>query len=270
MILLLLACAGPEPKAEGGGETLAVVMDTLVFGRRDESGAAWGFDLDGHVSTPSDAEGCYRADLVDPEGRTGVDSAFSGMVPALEATEAGAVEGLIADSINTGELLLIAELTGVDDRVDDDCVDVTVWRGVGTPMVGTDGTLLDGQSFAVDPSLSSETVRCGTLAGGRLLAGPFALDLPLQVLDVAVDFHVQDARLRLDLAEDGTAWGYFGGGVPTADILRIVQEEGDLEPIKDLVVGLVEAAADLRTASGSCDGLSIVFEYTGEPAFVVD
>lgn len=269
MIPWLLACA-PEAPAPAAGETVTLVLDTLAFGRRGDDGTAWGFDLDGQVSTTSDEAGCYRADLVDPEGRPGIDSAFSGMVPALEATEAGAVEGLIADSITSGELLLLVELAGVDDRVDDPCVDLTVWRGEGTPLVGTDGMILDGQSFAVDPALSAETVSCVALAGGTVTAGPFTLDLPLQVLDVAVQFHVQDAWIRVDLAEGGDGWGYFGGGVPTADILRIVQEEEDLGGIKDLVVTLVESAADLRGEGGACDGLSIVFEYTGRPAFVVD
>jgi hypothetical protein len=87
---------------------------------------------------------------------------------------------------------------------------------------------------------------------------------------VAVDFAVQDAVIRVDFAEDGTSWGFFDGAVPTADILRIV-EEGDLASIRDLVTGLVNGAADLHVSdSGVCDGLSVAFEYNGKRSFLLE
>lgn len=269
ILALLLGCADAEPAPAGAGETRAVVFRALSFARRNDDGTTWGFDLDGRVSDAADPDGCYRADLQTPDGVAGVDSAFSGMVPALEATEAGAVEGLIADSINNGQLLLIAEVSGVDHPTDDPCVDVRLWRAVGTPMVGTDGLLLDGQSFAVDPALSSAEMSCVPMVGGAVVAAGLDLDLPLQVLDVEVEFHVTDGAIRVDFDEAGGAWGYFGGGVANADVLRIVEEEEDLASLRDLVVGLVEAAADLRTDTG-CDALSIVFEFEGVPAWVVE
>lgn len=266
--LLLLACAPEEEAPAATGETVTLVMDTLTFARRADDGTTWGFDLDGRVSDTSDADGCYKADYVTPDGLTGVDSAFSGIVPALEATEASAVEDLIQDSIQNGQLLLLVEVTGVDDPLNDDCVGVQVWRGEGVPMLGTDGQLLDGQTFAVDPALSSDKVECATLTDGSVLAGPLTLDLPLQVLDVEVSFHVEEVYLRLDLTDEGPGWGYYGGAVPNEDILRIVEEENDLGGIRDLVVTLVEASADLRPQAGVCTALSIVFEYTARPAFV--
>lgn len=266
MILLLLACAEtpPAPADVAPGESRAVVMSSLGFARRDEAGATWGFDLDAHVSDAGDAEGCGHADLVDPDGLPGIDSAFSGIVPALEASEAGAVEELVRDSVRNGELLLLVELSGVDDPVNDECVDVRVLRGSGTPMLGTDGELLDGQTFATD---AGTVLSCVPLVDGSVRAGPFPLDLELQVLDVELTFHTEDTWIRLDLSEDGrVGWGYFGGAVPLEDLLVIVSEE-DLQDIAPLVTSLVTAAADLHPGDDGCEALSIVFEYGAIEAF---
>lgn len=267
----ILACAQPdETPTAGPSETRSIVMSGLTFGRRGEDGTAWGFDLDDSVSSATDSAGCYKADLVDPDGNPGIDSAFSALVPALEATEAKAVEGLIQDSINNGNLLLLVEVSGIDSYESDDCVDLQIVRGAGAPLLGTDGSLLDGQTFPLNPDIAPAVVNCAQLRNGTVEAGPFAMDLPIQVLDVEVHFAVQNAYIRVDLADDGTAWGFFDGAVPTADILRIV-EEGDLASIRDLVTGLVNGAADLHVADPDvCDGLSIVFEYSGRRAFLLE
>lgn len=269
--LLLLACTEPEPapEATGPGETYTVLLSTLGFARRGDDGTTWGFDLDGHVSAAGDDEGCGHADLSDPEGTPGIDSAFSGLVPALEATEAGAVNTLIQDSIENGELLLLVEVSGVDDLAYDDCVDVRIVRGQGAPMIGTDGAVLDGQTFAPLDGVEAADIACVPLVDGSVRAGPFALTLDMQVLDVELSFGMTDAWLRLDLAEDGrTGWGYFGGAVPNEDILVIVEED-DLADLRDLVTSLVTVAADLQLGDeGTCDALSIVFEYGAVEAFV--
>jgi hypothetical protein len=270
----LLACAHPgkaptgevaEPEAEG--ERLVGVMSTLTFARRLEDGTTWGFDLDGRVSDNSDAEGCNKEDLYTPEGTAGVDSAFSAMMPILEATEAGALEGLVADSIANGQLLILVELSGVQDRLQDDCVQMRVLRGKGSPMVGTDGLLLESQTYEVaDASQLSE---CAPIVDGHVEGGPFDLELPMQVLDVELNFEIKEARVRIDLSDEGLGWGYFGGPVLTTEITDIVNEEEDLGDIRDLVVNLVESSADLQPgADGQCGALSIVFEFNSAEAFL--
>jgi hypothetical protein len=270
-LIALLGCTGDpvDSAVVSDPATYTTVFTSLSFSRRNEDQSTVGFDLDGHVSDAGDDEGCGHADLVDPNGVPGIDSAFSGMVPALEATEAAAVAGLIQDSIQNGQLVLLVELSGVDDPVNDDCVDVRVIRGAGTPMIGTDGVMLDGQTFGVLPGSTPSELTCIPLVDGAIDAGPFALTLDFQVLDVALSFHMTGASIHLALSPDGrTATGYFGGYVPVADILVIV-DEGDLADIADLVRSLVNAAADLApNEEGTCDAISVVFDYGGIEAFV--
>ena len=128
-------------------EHVAVVV-SMDFARRDDNGKANGFDLDNHETELGDSDGCGIGDISAPDGRTGIDNAFSGLLPALEATQAVAINGLIEDSLRNGELIIMLELSYIDDLENDMCVDFGLWRGEGIPMIGTDGSVLDGQSFA--------------------------------------------------------------------------------------------------------------------------
>ena len=115
LLAMLLGCSSDSSKeintaktcsAAEGGETITAVVNTLTYARQVD-GIANGFNLDGVISDTSDETGCFKPDLVGPDGTQGVDNAFSALIPALESTEAVALETLIQTSINSGELLLM-------------------------------------------------------------------------------------------------------------------------------------------------------------------
>ena len=273
MILALLACT-PTVAEESCGDptqTESWVVTKLDFARRDETtGRALGFDIDDHVTSSGDREGCGLEDLEDPDGNPGIDSAFSGLLPTLEATQAVAVSGLIEDSIKSGELLVMAELGGVDSLEDDRCVDFGLWRAEGVPMIGTDGELLDAQTFERSDQVEPGLVQGVEIVDGSFVAAPFSYDLPVQVLDVFVTFHTQDVHLYQELREDGTVWGYFGGAVPLTDF-DVITELGDIGDVGELLEGLLPYAADTDLDDdGECDAITITFEYEGTEAWFYD
>ena len=273
---LLLACTA-EPEKRGkkdtgvceGGESMTGVVNKLTFGRQEPMGVTWGFDLDGVDSTSADPQGCYKADMIDPDGNTGIDSAFSGLVPALEATEAAAIEGLIEDSILTGELQLLFTIDGVDDPVDDDCVTLEVAEGLEPPLLATDGSLLDWQTLTRDTSIPTERSREVELVDGTVVARDLQLHLALEVLGEPVVFDMMEGAMRIDVADDGSMSGFFGGGVAIAQIIAVA--DSDEIGISELVESLVTTAADLRPgADGQCEELSITFEFEALPAYLFD
>lgn len=274
-LLLAAACApdtgggpGADDTGAGAGPAETWLVQSLTFAGRAPDGTVEGFDLDGIVSPDGDPAGCGHADATAADGTPGIDSAFTGIWAALENTEAGAVEGLVAQSIANGELLLLFTVEGAPADGSDGPVRVVVQRGAGAPLLGTDGLLLDGQTIASDGA-PPVVIEGGARQAGVVEARPFAMDLPLQVLDVAVSFGMVDGALRIVPGPDGRVSGHFAGAVPTTDILRIVQEEQDLEEIRPLVEGLVAAAADLQPqGDGTCAALSITFAFTAVPAFV--
>ena len=145
-------------------ESEVVVVRELTFLREVEDGVSSGFNLDGAVSDEGDPEGCYRSDLVSPDGTPGIDNAFSNVLPALELTEASALEPLIKAAIDEGRLLLMLEMSGIDDRVSDDCVDMHFSRSIGPPALGGDGFILPGQTYEYDGTAPESFIDCGVLS----------------------------------------------------------------------------------------------------------
>jgi len=226
-------------------------------------GTAEGFDLDGVTSDASDDQGCGHVDAVDSAGRTGIDNTFAGLVPVLMATEASALEDLLRQSIANGQLLMVIDVT---TPLDDPgaCADVTVWRGVGAPLLGSDGAVLDAQTLGV---IEPVTVSCVPVVDGVVEARGFSLDLPLQVLDVDVVLHLQNVAIRAEMGPDGWT-GILGAGIPVEDIEQILDED-DIADLAELLRPLVQELADLfPDADGHCTAVSATLAFDALPAFV--
>ncbi len=273
-IIPLLACTPPEPEAEPKAcddvaHTQVIIVTGVSFARRLD-GISNGFNLDGHVSDASDSEGCDQADLVSPEGVPGIDNTFSALLPALEATEGAAIESLLQQTIDSGELLIALELEDVDDVETDDCVNVNVLQAKGSPRIGTDGVILSGQTFERDPTIEPSHLAGIPIVDGRLEARGFDLRIPVQIFDAAIDLTLEDAALSLTLAPDGTATGYIAGGVSVAYVSELVLNVNT--NIEDLVISLLETYADLYPdpVTGVCPQFSAVLQVKATSGFLFD
>jgi hypothetical protein len=279
---LALSCA-PAPNGGGGSDSGAAahtcdseatrsvfIVQQIGFARSD-AGVGWGFDLDEQVSDIGDAAGCGKQDLTDPLGNPGIDNALAGLVPVLEQTEAAAAEGLLQASINEGELLLAIEVLGLDDWQDDDCVTVTLGQVDGDVLLGTNGLLLDGLSWAWAESEDRSMATEAWVEDGALHARGMALTLELQVITAVIALPLEGAALRLELDPSAPATpAQFGGGMSVANILDIVQNNGIDQGLKDLLATALPAAADLQDADGACSSMSAALELQAAPAFIVE
>mgnify|MGYP001322758305 CR=1 FL=1 len=75
----------------------------------------------GTASAGSGTDGCGRADFTSPDGVPGIDNAFARLRPALDLTEASALELIIQEAINSGGLLATVQLDGLHHPTDDAC-----------------------------------------------------------------------------------------------------------------------------------------------------
>ena len=279
---LALSCA-PAPDGDGGADsgatartcdaeaTRSVFIVRQMGFARSSDGVGWGFDLDDQVSDIRDAAGCGKQDLTDPLGNPGIDNALAGLVPVLEQTEAVAAEGLLQASINEGELLLGIEVLGLDDWQDDDCVTVTLGPVDGDVLLGTDGFLLDGLTWAWVEDEERSVATEAWVEDGALHARGMALTLELQVITAALALPLRDAALRIELDPGATAMPtQFGGGMSVASILDFVQNNGIDPGLKDLLATALPAAADLQDDDGACSSLSAALELQAAPAFLAE
>ncbi len=299
---LLGACTteespGPETvrdattSCDSADDSLAYVISVLDFARI-EQGVSVGFDLDYHASEAGDPDGCRKADLVSPDGTAGIDNAFAGLLPALETTEAVAVSGLLQAAIAAGDLLLMMELRGVDDLENDDCVTMSFGPATGTPLLGNDGYLLDGQSFARDPNENQVVVSGLQIRDGAIEMSGISFTLELQVLAAALSIEVQDASVHLstrdgdrfldpsavtstdtglpDLGDGRVFPGYFGGSFSIDYMLDVLNANAIDQDLKDFINQALPLSADLKNNAGECRSMSITFEFEATPAFYVE
>ncbi len=273
-LLSLLACTSGDPDvpAESCGDPdrqRVSVVTSLVLARETD-GISAGFDLDGEQSSEDGSTGCGIGDYQSPDGRTGIDNALARLMPALDQTEAVAVDGLIQQIINTGELLIMFETTGLDDPNDDECVDVSIWRGMGAPDVGTHGLINDGQTFDRDTSQGSSHAYGVSLQEGVLMASGLRLELPLQVFEATVDLVLEDASIRLEYAPDGTFVGSVGGSLDPQIIMNTVNNAPVDAGVVALLGNLLSVNTDLDHADGDCTRLSATVEIAGTSAWFYD
>ena len=250
-----------------GGDTEVWVLQQIRF-PREESGISPGFDIDGVVTEAGDGTGCGVVDYLSPDGTPGIDNAFARLRPALDTTEASALDAIVLEAINSGGLLAMVELHGVSDPSDDACVDMVVTSGLGTQMIGNDGFLLPGQTFDPDPAADVSEVKGAAFVDGVLEDGPVDLRLPFSFLDADVVFTLLDGRVRLERHPDGRMTGTLGGGVAIQEISDLAHNTGIDETVEDLLDSLLGVTADLAPDEGGlCQQISITLELEAVRAF---
>ncbi|MEZ4433847.1 MAG: hypothetical protein R3F65_15690 [bacterium] len=241
------------------------VARTLRFVRA-EDGVSEGFDLDAHVSGRTDPIGCRVADFEAPDGTPGIDNAFSQLLPLIEAGGGQALEGLVQSAVNEGDMLVVFELDGLDDLIDDDRLSLSVFRGTGDPFIGTDDRIEPWQTYDIDMAAPWSHDADARLTGGVIEAGPIDFELPIFVFDFEFMITARDARLRLELGPHGPVRGVLGGAISIQNMLDIVENIDGGQQLPGIIRTLGATYADLDPdEAGNCQSLSvaIAFDLTG-------
>lgn len=249
-----------------GEPTVAVIRRIDFVGQ--EGGVTHGLNHDGHVSTSSDAEGCFRGDLRDEDGNEGIDNQFAFIVPALLAAAGDGLTSAIQRAINEGAVLLLLSVDRYDD-VDDECVEVELFRGADRPTIGGLGLIEPGQTFDRDATNPSFEFDVATAEDGWITAGPVTIGLPMELAQFELFLTIDDATLVFEVAPDGTMYGFIAGALLVDEIVALldeIEDETDLIPtIRQIVIDNADLAPD---EEGVCQKLSITLEFEATSAFV--
>ncbi|HJK92598.1 MAG TPA: hypothetical protein RMH85_11485 [Polyangiaceae bacterium LLY-WYZ-15_(1-7)] len=274
LLAALLALTSCGDGGEGGRETM--VVSELTFGARtgeevDGRDVSHGIDLDGRVSDRSDAEACNRADFVAPDGREGIDNQFTFLVEAInDVFQAGTVDGIIQGTINEGRLLLMIDVQGIDDPMNDGDVTVRLFLGEGRPDLSGEDRIVPNQTFDLKEEAEVATFP-GRITDGVLEAGPFTTEIPVAVFNVFFDLKLHDAQLVAERDEDGTWSGIVGGGVATDQIMNVAMMADAMqgEQISPALRALLPRWVDMgKGEDGRCTQLSAALLFESQPAFV--
>ncbi len=264
--LACVACAGPgeDPSTGDAPSTEVYVIRTITIGRV-EDGVSDGFDLD-HVSTAlGDPTGCGQTDWVDPSGQTGIDNAMGSIMPLLDGTEAAVAGTLLQGAVDSGELLLLLEVSH-DTRGPA----FRMLRGNSEALLGTNGLLLPYQTFDLDPEVSGgDPVAASSDADGNMVATDFAFQLPLEILRAQLSFAFNSTAIRVGPDEGGVRSGVVGGGAPWEPIVAELDTTPIDDSVKAILSTVVAQKADLDPdEQGVCRSMSAVFTFDAVPAFV--
>ncbi|MEM9865233.1 MAG: hypothetical protein AAF938_26750, partial [Myxococcota bacterium] len=148
----------------------------------DDSGARAGRNIDGAVSTAGGADGCGVADFSNRFGEAGVDNQLSVLLPMLAAFAPDLdAEAAFRDAVNSGDIIILMELTGADGT-EDDTVSGNVFFGSvpggGAPTTEGDPlALAAGQTFDIDTSVGPFPFN-GSITGGAVTADLGTLIVP--------------------------------------------------------------------------------------------
>ena len=272
----LYACdaGGGEGAASASGSdvpTLLTVIDVLGFSRETSPGVAPGFDLDERISEHGDSESCGHGDFVSPEGDEGVDNQLALITPLFDTVGIGAIETFVQAAVDEGGLLLMWELSGVDDLANDEEVTLRLRFGSGTPLLGTDGVLLSGQTFHLHPESPNQALPNARIVDGRLEAGPADLGLPIVVFEVQYILDIRDARIRADVTFDGgLAAGVLGGRVSIDNLMEIAERAemesgGIIEAVTAILTGMGDQSPD---ENGDCQEMSAALTFSAVSAYL--
>lgn len=249
-------------------ETKTTVAYAIDFALEDSEGVTRGFDLDDRVSERRDSKTCGHGDAVDPEGNPGIDNNAAVLFDSINAATEASVEELIRGSINDGRLLLTFQLFGLDDAVNDDCVDVEIFQSTGSPLVGTDGYIVSGQTFDVDFERPRTSIKCARVKDGLLTAGPFDGNLFINIINVNVNLGLKNAKLSATINKDGVRDVVLGAGIETSELHSILDQTNDgtlLSFGHFLIDSLADMAPDER---GQCKQLSTTVVMDARSAYL--
>ncbi len=269
--------------------TLTFVVSSLSIPEAD-GGAAAGFNLDGldsgEGSTAAEAN-CEElardfVSVTDPD-HIGVDNALQGLVSLIGTAVGGNIDDTLLEQINSGSVLLLVEVSGVDSVDYDSSVTLTLYRGgvsggsgttctadadcttAGESCVSgachtaptvTDGALAPDQSFESLEMIGSPVQ--GDIFDGRVRATAERLTISVTASGSTLSLIVSNPELRFDISESGLTNGNIGG-VLTIDDLAMAAAMID-PSYESLVRGATEDKADINPTADNpaiCDALSV-------------
>lgn len=247
-----------------------------------QSGVSYGRDLDG-VSSEGDDATCGTTDFVSPDGVQGVDNELYRVLGCVDSFRrdaefaGGAMEDYHVGSYRDGETTTLMEISGIDDRMNDDDVTVGVYSSAdATPFDSKKNGIGFASMSVTDNTLWHNEVK-GKIVDGELITEPFDLRLKFGWSGRPAEYKIKESRIHLTLKEDGTAEGDLAGYFDTLEAYRhnFHNARGALEVANgftcpaawDAIEKYSDGHKDPKT--GKCTTISTAMTIQAVPAFLI-
>jgi len=258
----------PPPPPPPGGPTTFIVSEMSVPVPTG-SGVTVGANIDGIDSGFGSVDPNASCEEFQPDGvsrndmLTGIDNAYAGLVPTLEAITGEPVDARLQRAIEEGDALLLIELVGEPPRV----LTVELAEAVDELRFEPDGSLSPGQRFRVVETITAGMIAVGP--GGRFTAflERFRAPLTPELESILPIGNLDRGQLRFNLSTEGIVLGELGGSFTLEDAANALTM-GD-PSLFMTVVSVLEAIADISPSGvdpAVCESISVGVAFSAVPA----
>ena len=201
------------PQGQNSSYNPTLVKDTYPL--REASGKfAYGFNLDGTADGNPTPMSCKHGKFESPEdGTAGIDNQlFRLMGCSPPWRKGGGTVGLTSNFIrDRPENRVLIEVSGVDDEMNDDHVDIGFYKGVDGFNADPSGKPIPGFQQTIDPRFPKFTSKTtGRIVDGVLYSDPVDHRIPAWLITAQGQRYLRGMRVRFKLDASG-AEGLIGG-----------------------------------------------------------
>ncbi|MBW2422139.1 MAG: hypothetical protein JRH19_26645 [Deltaproteobacteria bacterium] len=248
----------------------------------DAPGTLLGLDLDGIASTlASSGPGtCPHDDFSGPGGEPGIDHQVWRAIGCVRGYQKGdQIDSTSRAAIKDGSLTILLEVTGVDDLIEDDEIQLRIFSSSDRAPLSPAGELLPGASLEVheEQRFHSRVAR-GQIRDGILTTEPIDMRLELTIQVIDFEYWIRDARIRMQMRPDGTGEGVLAGYWDLENFYSVMARHY-LASAAARFLGYTcpgfyaalhsQADGHPDPETGQCTSLSAAWEIEAVPAFVI-
>ncbi len=174
-----------------------------------------GIDLDGASAPGAGTAGhCVHEDFTGPDGEPGVDNQFYRVVGCTRSYQSTGPSNGFDTEMLTGSWGILLSLSGVDDIVNDDDVQVRFFANADPIQLSPAREPLAFATYLVDPDPAFQAATRGRIENGVLTTEPADVQFHHVVNSMYLVRPLRDARLQVTLSADGELEGYLAGYTP--------------------------------------------------------
>jgi hypothetical protein len=239
---------------------------------------SFGMNLDGRDDEEATPQSCGHSNFTSPSGQPGVDNQMYRLLGCVFGwRDSGYVETNANGELrDTSQGVVLIEVSGVDDRQNDDSVVVRMHRANDILPKDSRGNILPHASFRVHNVPGYGTPANGRIINGVLTTDPIDAFLPNYSNLSHTEIHMKGMRLELDIdAAEDRAKGYIAGYRDFDNFWDYIRRGEYLSVTGQFSCpALYVAAKDLADGypdpeTGECTALSSSYTIEAVPAFVI-
>ncbi len=241
----------------------------------------YGINLDGNTDGAATPKSCKHENFTSLNGETGVDNQMYRLMGCVEAWRSyGHIENNAnGHRLSSGLGMILMEITGIDDLMNDDSVKVSFYRGVGSFTIDSEGRVLPFTSYEIDhdngvPRYDDRV--SGKIVGGILTTDSADVNLPHFGNYQYIRQLIRDMQIEVDITPDsgktsGMVYGYYGVEQFYSYVRGMLRNfpnrhKYSCSPIYVAAHDLADGHPDPET--GECTTLSSAFKFEAVRAFI--